>query len=103
MNGMSLKPSHDFGSSNLARVFVPPTNSPITQTPTYKQPTASPRPNSPKSIHSGKTAVFKAERVCRLSIHVNCADLQGDAFLFGTDEGLYAFETKGTSRDTTCN
>ncbi|KAL2918803.1 hypothetical protein HK105_201637 [Polyrhizophydium stewartii] len=37
---------------------------------------------------------FKAERVCRLSIQVNCANYLGDTLLFGTDDGLYAFETK---------
>ncbi|OAJ42089.1 hypothetical protein BDEG_25591 [Batrachochytrium dendrobatidis JEL423] len=42
-----------------------------------------------------KKPIFKAEKVCRLSITVNCANFLGDTLLFGTDDGLYAFETSG--------
>ncbi|KAJ3259545.1 hypothetical protein HK103_002098 [Boothiomyces macroporosus] len=52
-------------------------------------------PRSEKQpVNSDITHVFKAERVCRLSIVVNCADFMGDTILFGSDDGLYAFETK---------
>nr|KAJ3422933.1 Mitogen-activated protein kinase kinase kinase kinase 3 [Polyrhizophydium stewartii] len=46
------------------------------------------------SVKRDPSGTFKAERVCRLSIQVNCANYLGDTLLFGTDDGLYAFETK---------
>ncbi|KAH6575531.1 hypothetical protein BASA50_002962 [Batrachochytrium salamandrivorans] len=46
----------------------------------------------PTSPELNKPHVFKAGRVCRLSIKVNCANFLGDTLLFGTDDGLYAFE-----------
>jgi FtsZ-interacting cell division protein ZipA len=39
---------------------------------------------------------FKAERICRLSITVNCCDFINDILLFGTDDGLYSFDPQGT-------
>lgn len=37
---------------------------------------------------------FKASRICRLAIRVNCAEFIGDTLLLGTDDGLFSFETK---------
>ncbi|KAJ3324983.1 hypothetical protein HDV06_005572 [Boothiomyces sp. JEL0866] len=56
------------------------------------EPRPEKQPASP--VNSDITHTFKAERVCRLSIVVNCADFMGDTILFGSDDGLYAFETK---------
>ncbi|KAJ3193995.1 Mitogen-activated protein kinase kinase kinase kinase 3, partial [Entophlyctis luteolus] len=37
--------------------------------------------------------VFTATRLCRLGIHINCADCFGDFMLFGTNQGLFALNT----------
>ncbi|KAJ3070091.1 Mitogen-activated protein kinase kinase kinase kinase 3 [Podochytrium sp. JEL0797] len=37
--------------------------------------------------------VFKASRMCRLGIQITCAESLGDTLLFGTEEGLFAFDT----------
>jgi serine/threonine protein kinase len=41
--------------------------------------------------------VFKAVRLCRLARKINCADFTAETLLLGVDDGLYAFETVGTS------
>ncbi|KAI8593344.1 kinase-like domain-containing protein [Geranomyces variabilis] len=43
---------------------------------------------------AAKKPVFKASRMCRLTIQVNCAEFLGDTLLLGTDDGLFGFETK---------
>jgi hypothetical protein len=42
-----------------------------------------------------KKISFKAERICRLAIQVNCAEFWGNTLLFGTDDGLYAYDSDG--------
>lgn len=36
--------------------------------------------------------VFRAARLCRLPLKVNCADALGNTILFGTADGLYAYD-----------
>ncbi|KAI8897486.1 CNH domain-containing protein [Globomyces pollinis-pini] len=57
----------------------------------YASPAEPPNDDVTRTEHR---PVFKAERVCRLAIQINCADFLNDTLLFGTDDRLYAFETK---------
>ncbi|KAJ3331376.1 SNARE-binding exocyst subunit S6 [Blyttiomyces sp. JEL0837] len=40
-----------------------------------------------------KKPEFKATRICRLAIKVNCVETIGDFLLFGTEDGLFSFDT----------
>ena len=66
---------------------------PVTQNVTVKKPAVPATPVVPEV--DPKPTVFKADRICRLSIQINCADFLGDTLLFGTDDGLYSYESKG--------
>lgn len=44
------------------------------------------------SPSNDKKPTFKAARICRTDVKVNCADFLGDLLLIGTDEGLYCLE-----------
>lgn len=56
---------------------------------------------SPQQL-SGKKAVFKAARLCRTDIKVNCADFLAETLYIGTDEGLFLFQlgTNGATNPT---
>ncbi|TPX36540.1 hypothetical protein SmJEL517_g01390 [Synchytrium microbalum] len=58
----------------------------------------SPTKSTSGSITSVETKkpIFKATRLCRISIRVDCAEYLGDTLLLGTDAGLYAFECSGS-------
>ncbi|KAJ3057492.1 hypothetical protein HK097_004013 [Rhizophlyctis rosea] len=40
-----------------------------------------------------KKPTFKANRMCRLMLRVNCGEFIGETLLLGTDDGLFALET----------
>ena len=77
-----------------SRSSAVPSNSVVTHTVTVKKPLQPINPPPVPEVDT-KTTVFKADRVCRLSIQINCADFLGDTLLFGTDDGLYSYESKG--------
>ena len=43
---------------------------------------------------SDRKIEFKAERMCRISMNITCADFIGETLLLGTEDGLYAFDRK---------
>ncbi|KAI9336092.1 kinase-like domain-containing protein [Obelidium mucronatum] len=46
--------------------------------------------------------VIKATRLCRIAIRITCAEYIGKTLLFGTEEGLFAFDTTGKSSVWRC-
>ncbi|KAJ3136531.1 hypothetical protein HK100_001674, partial [Physocladia obscura] len=42
---------------------------------------------------SEQKPIFKTVRMCRLGVQINCAEYFGETLLFGTNQGLYAFDT----------
>ncbi|TPX67349.1 hypothetical protein SpCBS45565_g03850 [Spizellomyces sp. 'palustris'] len=53
-----------------------------------------PEQSNEKETIPQRKPTFKASRMCRLAIQVNCAEFLGDTLLLGTDDGLFGFETK---------
>lgn len=45
------------------------------------------------SSTASKKPIFKASRVCRLAIKINCAEYADDVLLLGTDDGLFSYNT----------
>ncbi|KAJ3343384.1 hypothetical protein HDU93_008749 [Gonapodya sp. JEL0774] len=88
----SLSPSMANGSNDDASVGSPlerasgPTSGADNQSP------------SASSTVTPRKPVFKAMRICRLGMKVNCSDYLGDTLLFGNDEGLFAYELNSTDQ-----
>ncbi|KAJ3039783.1 hypothetical protein HDV00_011910 [Rhizophlyctis rosea] len=51
------------------------------------------RDTGEKEAKDQKKPTFKANRMCRLMLQVNCAEFLGETLLLGTDDGLFALET----------
>ncbi|KAJ3083932.1 hypothetical protein HK102_000828 [Quaeritorhiza haematococci] len=57
---------------------------------------STPATDSNPNLAAARKPTFKAMRICRLTIKVNCAEFMGDTLLLGTDDGLFAFEINAT-------
>ncbi|KAI8612467.1 kinase-like domain-containing protein [Chytriomyces sp. MP71] len=79
---------------------APPSPSPMSPVSPVS-PVFSTAPSSPEKQFQGmiisavdtRKPVFNAVRMCRLGIHVTCAEYFVETLLFGTDQGLFAFDT----------
>ncbi|KAJ3014354.1 UNVERIFIED_CONTAM: hypothetical protein HDU68_000327, partial [Siphonaria sp. JEL0065] len=52
-------------------------------------------PSTPNSA-SPERKTFKAQRICRVAVQIICAEYIGETLLFGSEEGLFAFNTNAT-------
>lgn len=52
--------------------------------------------NVSSPANATRKPIFRASRICRTDVKVNCADFVNDSLLIGTDGGLFGFEMVGS-------